>query len=201
MKIIFVRHGETKLKTGTLTRRGIKQIKQSANYLKNEKIDAIFCSPKVRAIQTANIFKNILDVEVYIEKDLNERQILTPSQRELYGEAFDENYLNYNFQSEEFETCKDFIDRNFNGFINIISTVSPKIFRHIENPQELFKRGAYNVCGKLNSGLVVTPNSTIMIVAHSSTLYALNAFLNGIQQNGRINWLQCNNGAVIKFCI
>ena len=196
MKIIFVRHGDTNLKTGTLSKIGVRQIKASAKYLKNEKIDAIFCSPKTRTIQTANILKNYLNAEVYIEKNLNERQILTPSQRLLYAKEFDENYLNYNFQSPNFETCKDFIDRNFEGFINILSILNPKIFKEIDNPLELFKNGAINFENASNFA-----NQTIVIAAHSSTLYALNAFLNGIPSNGQITWLQCSNGAVIKFFI
>ena len=85
MKLIFVRHGENDLNKGTLTRTGVKQIKAAAKYLKNEKVDAIFCSPKTRAIQTANILKQYLNAEVYIEKNFNERQILTPSQRLVFG--------------------------------------------------------------------------------------------------------------------
>lgn len=209
MKLIFVRHGEINLKTGTLSKAGIKQIKMVAKYLKNEKIDAIFCSPKTRAIQSANILKGQLKAEVYIEKNLNERQILTPSQRNLYSKEFDENYLNYNFQSPNFETCKDFIDRNFQGFINIITLINPKIFKTIENPLKLLKNGVINFelsqkgngntqIVNLSEGLA---NQNIVVVAHSSTLYALNAFLNGIPYHGQITWLQCNNGAVVKFFI
>ena len=209
MRIIFVRHGDTNLKTGTLSKTGVRQIKQSAKYLKNEKIDAIFCSPKTRAVQTANILKNQLKAEVYIEKNLNERQILTPSQRTLYATEFDENYLNYNFQSPNFETCKDFIDRNFQGFINILTTINPKLFRDIEDPLKLFRKGVINFelskkeeNNEINASLSESlSNHTIIIAAHSSTLYALNAFMNGIPHHGQITWLQCNNGAVIKFFI
>ena len=209
MKIIFVRHGETNLKTGTLSKTGVRQIKAACKYLKNEKIDAIFCSPKTRAVQTANIIKAYQKAEVYIEKNLNERQILTPSQRLLYAKEFDENYLNYNYQSPNFETCKDFIDRNFEGFINILTLINPKVFKNIEDPLKMLKSGAINFelsqkeeqISEVISLSKSLANQTIAIVAHSSTLYALSAFINGIPQNGQITWLQCNNGAVVKFFI
>ncbi len=38
-----------------------------------------------------------------------------------------------------------------------------------------------------------------LIVGHSSNLYALNAYFNGIPENGQIVWMQCSNGACIKY--
>lgn len=168
MKIIFVRHGQTNLKTSKLTRRGVSQIKGVAKYLENEKVDIIYCSPTTRTIQSANILKDKLNVaDLKIEKNLTERQFLTPEQAVLYKDFYDENYLNYDFDTEKFETCKDFIDRNFKAFKRIFSA----------NKKD----------------------ATVLIVAHSSTLYAINAFINGIPKNNQIIWLQCSNGAVIKF--
>ena len=170
MKIIFVRHGQTNLKTGKLTRKGISQIKDAAKYLKTEKVDAIYCSPKTRAVQSANILQEKLGIsDIKIEKNLTERELLNEEQLILYKNFYDENYLNYNFDTDKFDTCKDFIDRNFKAFKKIISG----------NKKD----------------------STILIVAHSSTLYAINAYINGIPKDNKIIWLQCNNGAVIKFHI
>ena len=167
MKIIFIRHGETNLKTGKLTMNGVRQIKMALKYIKNEKIDAIYCSPRTRALQTANILNQKLNLPLFIVKEINERQLLTPSQKLLYEQEFNDNYLNYSFQTEKYETCRDFIDRTFEGLKKIIS-LSQK-------------------------------DDTVIVAAHSSTLYALNAFVNGIPKNNHINWLQCSNGAVIKF--
>jgi len=167
MKIIFIRHGEANNKTGKLTRRGEKQVKSALKYLENEKVDAIFCSPRTRALQTANILNEHFEVPLYIVKELNERQLLTPAQALLYEKEFNENYLNYNYDSDNFETCKDFIDRTCTGLKNIQKNYSKY--------------------------------STIIIAAHSSTLYAINAYINGIPKDKIIKWYQCSNAAVIKF--
>ncbi len=40
---------------------------------------------------------------------------------------------------------------------------------------------------------------TIIVMGHSSSLYALSAMINGIPEDNRIKWMQCNCGACIKF--
>lgn len=42
-------------------------------------------------------------------------------------------------------------------------------------------------------------NENALIVGHSSNLYALNAYFNGIPESGNIVWMQCSNGACIKY--
>ena len=167
VKLIFVRHGETNLNTGKLTLRGVRQIKNALKYLSNENIDAIYCSPRTRTLQTANIMNKKLKLPLFIIKEINERQPLNSAEQILYGEDYDFNYLDYSYENKNFETCKDFIDRCFVGLTKIINK-APK-------------------------------NSTILLCAHSSTLYAINAFINGIPEDNHITWLQCSNGAVIKF--
>lgn len=169
IKLIFIRHGECNYNTGKLTLRGSMQIKGAIKYLSNEKIDAIYCSPRTRTLQTANIINSKINVPLFIIKELNERQALTVAEKFLYKEEYDNNYLNYNYDNEKFETCKDFIDRCIIGLNKIISNAKN--------------------------------NSTILICAHSSTLYGINAFINGIPKDNQIKWLQCSNGAVIKFNI
>lgn len=167
IKLIFIRHGECNYKTGKLTLRGSMQIKGALRYIKNEKINAIFCSPRTRTLQTANILNAKLNAPLFILKELNERQVLTPAEEFLHKEEHDKNYLNYNYENDKFETCKDFIDRCLIGLNKIIESS--------EN------------------------NSTVLICAHSSTLYAINVFINGLPKDNQIKWLQCSNGAVFKF--
>lgn len=167
IKLIFIRHGDTNINTSKLSSRGVRQIKNSLRYLKNENISAIYCSPRTRTLQTANIMNKKLKLPLFIIKEINERQPLTSAEQILYGEDYDLNYLDYTYENKNFETCKDFIDRCFAGLTKIINK-TPK-------------------------------NSTILLCAHSSTLYAINAYINGIPEDKRIKWLQCSNGAVIKF--
>ena len=167
MKIIFIRHGETNVKTRKLTLKGIMQVKSALNYIKDENVKAIFCSPRTRALQTANILNKKFNAPLFILKELNERQQLLFSQSHLLKQEFDANYLNYDYNNDNFETCKNFIDR---------TTI------------------ALNKIKEKYPG-----DQTVIVAAHSSTLYAINTYITGIPQNGKINWLQCSNGAVVKF--
>ncbi len=83
MKIIILRHGETKENVaginmgqmhGELTKNGIKQAKKAALILKKAKIDVIFCSDLRRTKETLKeIIKYHRDVPVYYTKELRER--------------------------------------------------------------------------------------------------------------------------------
>ena len=44
-------------------------------------------------------------------------------------------------------------------------------------------------------------NESVVIVAHSSTSYALTTFVNGVPSDRKIGWTQCSNCAVIKFFV
>lgn len=168
MKIIFIRHGEANINTGKLTFNGKRQVKNILKYLKDEKISAIYCSPRTRALQSTNILNAKLKVPVFIQNNLNERQLL-PLGKEKFKEDYDNNYLNYTYENSHFETCKNFIDRNL------------KVFEKIKNKHK--------------------KDNAVIIIAHSATLSALNAFVNGIPKDNQILWLQCSNGAVIKYNI
>ena len=41
-------------------------------------------------------------------------------------------------------------------------------------------------------------DESVIVVAHSSTLYALATFVNGVPENRKIVWMQCSNCAVVK---
>lgn len=167
MKIIFVKHGESSYITDKLTLKGKTQMKAVKNYLKDEFFDAIFCAPQIRTLQSANLLNKNLNKPLYIIKQFDERKPLLASRKDLM-EEFKTNYMNYNFESQNYETCKEYIDRVFVGF------------------EEILKQE--------NNGI-----NTAVIVGHSSTLYAINAYLQGIPKDKQIKWLQINSGAVIKF--
>jgi broad specificity phosphatase PhoE len=82
--IYFVRHGKVynptdvwygRLPRFGLSQEGKKQIEQTANFLKNERIDHIYTSPLLRAKQTSDIIKHQLSLpKLYFSKDLLEIQ-------------------------------------------------------------------------------------------------------------------------------
>lgn len=168
MKIIFVRHGQSNIKTNKLTLKGHLQALGAKNFLKNEEFDCIFCSPQVRALQTAKILNKGRNKPLFITKNFDERDILPIGKEEL-EEEYKKFYFKYNFESQEYQTCKDFIDKIFVGMQEVL------------DKKDQFK--------------------TVVIVGHNSTLYGINAFVNGIPKTNKISWLQCSNGAVIKFLI
>ena len=55
-----------------LSKQGFVQVQQLANRLKQEPIDHLFCSPFLRAIQTAQPIAQLLDLPLKIERGLGE---------------------------------------------------------------------------------------------------------------------------------
>lgn len=76
-----------------LSRNGVKKCQNSAEALKNVKIDLIFCSPLMRTVQTANIVNEFHNVRVIKDERLTEidqgiftgrkKRSLTEYEREL----------------------------------------------------------------------------------------------------------------------
>ncbi len=75
MKLILIRHGEpdySNLKIERLTQKGVQTVKKTADELKNRHIDIILTSPVPRAVLTAKIISEKLNVPMIIEDDLHE---------------------------------------------------------------------------------------------------------------------------------
>ena len=77
MEILLTRHGQTewnllKKVQGKadieLNEKGIEQARKTRDYLKNEKIDLILCSPLKRAIQTAGIINQGRNIKTIIDE-------------------------------------------------------------------------------------------------------------------------------------
>lgn len=169
MKLIYVRHGEVEKENGGLSETGKKQAEAVVSYVKSENPVKIYCSPQLRARQTAEIISKGLDLPVEVIDEIDERvQAKLEEQDELV--LIEKNYFNYNYVNPKIQTCKDFIDKNFKGFEKIMA-------KHKENDE------------------------SVIIVAHSSTLYAVATFVNGIPKDRDIVWMQCSNCAVVKFFV
>lgn len=110
IKIIFVRHGRDK--NDKLTRLGIKQAKMAVKELEYENIDKVFCSPKGRTLQTANIIAKRLKInQVSIDERIVEREKIGEKVDEKTKQLYDANYLNPNFSHKNPEGCKEYYDR------------------------------------------------------------------------------------------
>lgn len=82
MEILLTRHGQTewnllKKVQGKadieLNEKGIQQAEETRDFLKNEKIDLILCSPLKRALQTAEIINQGRNIRMIIDERVSER--------------------------------------------------------------------------------------------------------------------------------
>lgn len=81
-KFYFIRHGETDfnkekryigLHDISLNKKGIEQVKQSLLLLNDKNISVIYSSPLKRALQTANIISQYLNIPIVIINNFKER--------------------------------------------------------------------------------------------------------------------------------
>ena len=55
MKLIFIRHGDPDYATDSLTPTGTEEARRLHDFLKNENLGDIYCSPLGRAMKTAEL--------------------------------------------------------------------------------------------------------------------------------------------------
>lgn len=139
MKIYLIRHGQT---TGDvegryggayddeLSDKGIIQAHELANKVGDSGIQILFCSPMIRAQQTAVILKAKLVCDIKTIEDLRERNkngILTGMTREeariKYPELV-EKLKDYRNQIQGAESQEDFAERIKKAFTEITSVVN-----------------------------------------------------------------------------
>ena len=108
--VYFIRHGETDFNLKgiiqgqldiPLNETGIKQAYETKDKLTNLKIDIIFCSPLIRAKQTAEIINEKLNVPIVYDNRLKEfnagdkqgivAKTLTPEEKEEFKIQITEN--------------------------------------------------------------------------------------------------------------
>ena len=177
-KICLVRHAEIKRYVGELipdavgiSAKGKKTAKKVAEYLKNENVTVVYSSPIARASETAEVVAKALGVDHITMKQFTERKGVIP--RTPLEQEWADNYLNLDYRNGKVETISDFYKANYEGLDLIIKENMLKETKEKEQ--------------------------TLVVVAHSSNLYAFNAYFNKLPLKGKAVWLQCSNGAVVKF--
>lgn len=136
MKIYFIRHGQT---TGDvedryggayddeLSAEGITQTHNLADKLGNSGIQILFCSPLIRAQQTAKILKSKLNCEIKTVKDLRERNKngiltgMTRNEAQIKYPKLVEELKDYRSQIQGAESQSDFAKRIKKVFIEIVN--------------------------------------------------------------------------------
>ena len=139
MLIYLIRHGQT---TGDIEDRyggsyddelsinGITQANELANKLSDSSIQIIFCSPLVRAQQTAKIVQSKLNCEIKTVQDLQERNKngiltgMTKKEAKLKYPDLAEKVEDYRNQITGAESQEDFVKRIEKVFLEIINNTN-----------------------------------------------------------------------------
>lgn len=126
MRICFIRHAsDVKPKVlgedTPISMAGKMQVKNAIRYYDKENIKMIYTSPCKRAVQTAEIIARRYNVPIVVLNELTERIKFDYKKGSAEEKLFMENYLNYDFDTDKFESCKKYIDRNFKAFDQIIN--------------------------------------------------------------------------------
>ena len=121
MEILLTRHGQTEwnlLKKvqgkadRELNEKGIQKAEETRDFLKNEKIDLILCSPLKRALQTAEIINQGRNIRMIIDERVSERDF--GEFEGMPNTDFDFNaFWSYkqNLKYDKAENIKDFFGR------------------------------------------------------------------------------------------
>ncbi len=135
MKIYLIRHGESSSDVNQkydgdyddhLTAKGLAEAEGIAQKLLTSKIQIIFSSTKIRAIETAEILKNHLNCQLVIKTDLNEQDIygafpdLSKDQPEEEYRRLGEIMANQELEIKGVETYAHFKQRVTECFSEII---------------------------------------------------------------------------------
>ena len=134
MKIYIIRHGESTSDVKEkydgdyddhLTEKGLKEAEIITKKLLNSKIQIIFSSPKIRAIETSKIIKNILKCKMVAVEDISEQDIygaypeLSKNQPEEEYRRLGEVIANRSVEIEGVETYLHFKNRVVRCFSKI----------------------------------------------------------------------------------
>lgn len=124
MVIMFVRHGDAE--NDELTNLGKKQCKLMCLAKENYVFSKIYCSTINRCKQTAEYLKNEYKLPVVYLDKLKDREVLSGKPQNEQEQLWYDNYLNKNFSSKNPEGCKEFLQRNFDVFDEIINNHKDK---------------------------------------------------------------------------
>ena len=184
-KVIIVRHGQS---LGNLNRRflghtdldlsdlGYKQANATAEYLKNEKIDIIYSSDLIRAVNTAIPHAKIRNFSVILDKNL----------REAYAGAWEGLIVDEIIDKWGFPVFKDRWKDNFGCFR----------FPEGESIYEAGKRfydGIKLICSQ-NKG------KTILIASHAAVIRSFWAIISGISPEYVADKVQFPTNASYSIC-
>lgn len=156
-------------KNNKLTKLGKLQCRLAVNQKESISFNKIYSSPAGRCVQTARYFQKKFKLKVEICENFRERELLP-------------NKLPSNEKEQEW--YDNYLNPNY-------SSKNPEGCKEYLTRSFIEFRRIVNEC--------IDKKQNAIIVAHSGTLYALSAFINGIERNKNIKWIRSGNCSKIYF--
>lgn len=182
MKIYVVRHGQTDWNVAgkcqgrtdiELNNIGIEQAKNTKGQIKKHNIDLIICSPLKRAIKTAEIINEATNCKIVSDERIIERccgEVEGKTEKEWDSIIGDDVDIINNYNL-------NYDKQN----IEPIQTICKRVWNLLDEIQEKYK-------GK-----------NILLVTHGGTCRAINAYFNGIGENGYVQSAHIKNCEIREF--
>lgn len=156
-------------KNDKLTKLGKEQCKLFLKQKESVKFGKIYTSPANRCLQTAKIIQNKWKLPLEICENLKERELLENSEP----------------QNEEEQKW-------FDNYLNpLYSSESP------EGCKEFLTRTFVEFKKIIDENIEKDEN--VVIVSHSGVIYALSAYINGIQKNKNLTWMRVGNCCKVYY--
>ncbi len=182
MKLYVIRHGQTDWNVAgkcqgmtdiELNSTGIEQAKQTSEQISNYKIDLIICSPLKRARKTAEIINETIDCKIISDERIIERNC-----GNIEGTTKEEWPSIVN---EDIDIINNY-NLNWNEQnVEPVQDVCKRVWNLLDEIQEKYK-------GK-----------NILLVTHGGTCRAINAYFNGIGEDGIVHSAKIKNCEIREY--
>lgn len=182
MKIYVIRHGQTDWNVAgkcqgmsdiELNNTGIEQAKKASEQFKNYKIDLIICSPLKRTRKTAEIINEATNCNIISDERIIERNC---------------GNIEGTTEKEWPSIIKEDIDiiNNYNlnwdkQNVEPIKDVCKRVWNLLDEIQEKYK------------------NKNVLLVTHGGTCRAINAYFNGIGEDGHVQSAKIKNCEIREY--
>lgn len=182
MKLYVIRHGQTDWNVAgkcqgmtdiELNSTGIKQAEQTRNEITNYKIDLIICSPLKRARKTAEIINEVTNCKIIFDERIIERCV-----GEIEGTTKEEwNSI----IGDDVDIINNYNLNYDKQDIEPIQTVCKRVGDLLDEIKEKYK------------------DKNVLLVTHGGTCRAINAYFNGIGEDGHVESAKIKNCEIREY--
>lgn len=182
MKLYVIRHGQTDWNVAgkcqgmtdiELNSTGIEQAKQASEQISNYKIDLIICSPLKRARKTAEIINEAIDCKIISDERIIERNCgnIEGTTKEEWPSIVNEDIDIINNYNLNWNKLK----------VEPIQNVCNRVWNLLDEIEEKYK------------------DKNILLVTHGGTCRAINAYFNGISEDGIVHSANIKNCEIKEY--